>query len=214
MRSLASEYRKRANKPVQQMPRRWAQLTTFASDTDQVRVLRFAARAKACAITRACRTSLAWRLLVRPDAHRVRRQRRAPVRTPDTGAVPCLLTVAPVPEPDHRDPIRDDGTRPVETRCRPLRSERRSSRDAMVGCDRSRDGLPRPAQEEGLTSKSARHSTRSTTPTRCPRSSRPSSVASLSSTGIHPDKIQRGFACAHGGDTVKPSSTSICRTGV
>ena len=26
------------------------------------------------------------------------------MRTPDTGAVPYLLTVAPVPEPDHRDP--------------------------------------------------------------------------------------------------------------
>ena len=31
MRSLASEYRKPANKSVQRTPRRWAQLTTFAS---------------------------------------------------------------------------------------------------------------------------------------------------------------------------------------
>ena len=70
---------------------------------------------------------------------------RERVRTPDTGAVASVLTVAPVPEPDQLVGTRDDGNRRVMTGFRPLRRERRSSRDAMFGGDRSRDTLPRPA---------------------------------------------------------------------
>ena len=47
--------------------------------------------------------------LIRPDANCVRRQRRARVHTPNTGPVPCLLTVAPIPEPYHRVRTRDAG---------------------------------------------------------------------------------------------------------